>query len=234
MRLPAMLKDAVAVFGRVSVVQMARENSAKDRAEGRRLRVMPERARRIFSSGKGTPMTPVEQTRTSWGWQTRRRAVSSTVFSEAARPAGPVAQLALPALTITARTRPFEARKFSLDTITGGATTRFCVKTAAAEARTSLESIARSSAPVFFKPQAVAEKRNPRGRAASERTCIMGGESAELIGRSRKRPPILRAMRCGFENTESRTEAHGLFSSDLSFCSSCAIAVCLVMIRRPP
>src|SRR5271157_875380 len=203
MRLPAILKDAVAVLGRVSVVQMARENSANERAEGRRLRAMPLRARRIFSSGKGTPITPVEQTRTSCGWQTRRRAVSSTVFSEAARPAGPVAQLALPALTITARMRPLDACKFSFETTTGGATTRFCVKTAAAEAGTSLESSARSSAPVFFRPQAVAEKRNPRGRAASERASFMGGESVERAGRSRKRPPILRAVRCGFENAES-------------------------------
>src|SRR5271157_752338 len=174
MRLPAILKNVVAVLGRVSVVQIARENSAKERPDGRRFRVTPERARRIFSSGNGTPMTPVEQTRTSWGWQTRRRAVSSTVFNEAARPAGPVAQLALPALTMTARMRPPDARKFSFETTTGGATTRFCVKTAAAEAGTSLESSARSSAPVFFRPQAVAEKRNPRGSAASERAYFMG------------------------------------------------------------
>src|SRR5208283_2823935 len=177
MRLPAILKTVVAVLGRVSVVQIARENSANERAEARRFRVIPVRERRIFSSGNCTPMTPVEHTRTSWGWQKRRRAVSSTVFSEAARPAGPVAQLALPAFTMTARIRPFEARKFSLETTTGGATTRFCVKTAAAEAGTSLESSARSSAPVFFRPQAVAEKRNPRGRAVSERTFFIGYES---------------------------------------------------------
>ena len=116
----------------------------------------------------------------------------------------------------------FRGAQFCLETTTGAATTRFCVKTAAAEAGTSLESSARSSAPVFFRPQAVAEKRNPRGRAASESACFMGGESAERARRSRKRPPILRAVRCGFENVECGTEAHGLFSSDFSFCSSCA------------
>src|SRR2546430_13510101 len=63
--------------------------------------------------------------------------------------------------------RPFEARRCSLERSTGAATTRFCVKTAAAEAGTSLERIARSSAPVFFKPQAVAAKRNPRDRKST-------------------------------------------------------------------
>src|SRR2546425_2188893 len=63
--------------------------------------------------------------------------------------------------------RPFDARIFSLEMRTGAATTRFCVKTAAAEAGTSLERMARSSAPVFLRPQAVAAKRKPLGRAAS-------------------------------------------------------------------
>src|ERR1700674_2378865 len=46
-----------------------------------------------------------------------------------------------------------------------------------AEAATSLERIARSSAPVFFKPQAVAAKRNPRGKEASESACFINGTS---------------------------------------------------------
>src|SRR5260221_13859278 len=45
--------------------------------------------------------------------------------------------------------RPLEAIRFALETTTGAATTRFFVKTAAAEAGTSLERSARSSAPVF-------------------------------------------------------------------------------------
>src|SRR6516225_3762699 len=173
MRFPPILNEAAAVFGRVSVVQIARESSAKERAERRRFRVMPDSARRIFSNGSGTPITPVEQTKTSRGWQPRRRAASSTVFTDAAYPAGPVAQFALPAFTMTARMRPFEARKFALETVTGGATTRFWVNTAAAEAGTSLESKARSSAPVFFRPQAVAEKRKPLGSADSEGACVI-------------------------------------------------------------
>src|SRR5271156_4353874 len=104
--------------------------------------------------------------------------------------------------------RPFEAFRCPLETTTGGATTRFCVKTAAADAGTSLESRARSSAPVFFRPQAVAEKRNPRGRAASEGACFMGGGSARRRRSSRKGPPILRGVRGSFDNVDDGAEAH--------------------------
>src|SRR5437899_11505197 len=100
-------------------------------------------------------MTPVEQTKISSGLQARRFAVSATVHTAAAYPAAPVAQLALPAFTTTARMRPFDARRCALEIVTGAATTRFCVKTPAADARTSLERMAKSSAPVFFRLQAV-------------------------------------------------------------------------------
>src|SRR5450755_3557889 len=118
-------------------------------------------------------MTPVEQTNNSSGLQVTCLAASMTVRSAAARPSAPVAQLALPAFTTTPRIRPLDARRLALETSTGGATTRFCVNTAAADAGTSLEKIARSRAPVFFRPQAVAANRNPRGSAASERACFM-------------------------------------------------------------
>src|SRR6266446_5273069 len=98
--------------------------------------------------------------------------------------------------------RPLEAIRFALET------TRFFVETAAAEAGTSLERSARSSAPVFFKPQAVAEKRNPCGRAASERACFMESGSANRECRSRKGPPILRAMRYGLQGKDARRQAH--------------------------
>src|SRR6267142_6664966 len=185
------MNEAAAVFGRVSVVQIASDNSANERAEGRQWRAMTGRARRIFSSGSGTPITPVEQTNNSCGVQPSRFAASATVRSAAAWPAAPVAQLALPAFTTTARMRPFDARLFSLEIRTGAATTRFCVKTAAADAGTSLEMMARSSAPVFFNPQAVAAKRNPRGKDASESACFINGRSAGLARWPRKGPPIL-------------------------------------------
>src|SRR5260370_41904789 len=95
-RLPAILKEAAAVFGRVSVVQMARETSANERAEKRRCRASSGTARKILSSANGPPMTPVEQTNASSGRQPRRLAVSATVGCAAAYPAAPVEQLALP------------------------------------------------------------------------------------------------------------------------------------------
>src|SRR5207244_11709673 len=98
-------------------------------------------ARRILSSGKGTPMTPVEQTNNSCGAQPRRLAASATVRSAATRPAEPVAQLALPAFTTTARMRALEARKCSLEVSTGAATTRFFVEQAAGEAGAALQQI---------------------------------------------------------------------------------------------
>src|SRR5580765_6677905 len=135
-RLPAILNDAAAVFGRVSVVQMASESSAKERAEGLRSRNNKGRRRKTLSRASGTPMTPVEHTNISSGLQFSRRAASATVRCAAAKPAAPVAQFALPALTTTPRMRPFDARRFAFETVTGGATTRFCVNTAAAEAET--------------------------------------------------------------------------------------------------
>src|SRR5580700_1528922 len=171
---------------------MASDSSAKERAEARRLRVSFDSERRILSTARGTPITPVEQTMISLAVQPSRLAVSATVFCVAAWPAGPVAQFALPAFTITARMRPFDARKCPLEIVTGAATTRFWVKTAAAEAGTSLVIIARSSAPVFFSPQAMPAKRNPRGREASESACLINGISAGLTGRSRKQPAVLR------------------------------------------
>src|SRR5260221_14686648 len=166
-RLPDILKVADAVLGRVSVVQIASDNSANDRADGRRLRESDGSARRIFSSGSWTPITPVEHTNSSCGAISMRRAASWLVRCATISPCAPVAQLALPALTTNARMRPFDSRRFFLESVTGAATTRFCVKTAAADAGTSLEISARSSAPVFFRPHAVAAKRNPLGNADS-------------------------------------------------------------------
>src|SRR2546423_8625120 len=127
-RLPPILKDAAAVLGRVSVVQMANETSAKDRADARRWRASSGTARRILSTDKGTPITPVEHTNTSSALQPSFLAVSVTVRSAAAGPTAPAAQLAFPALTTTARRRPFQARKWALEISTGAATTRVCLK----------------------------------------------------------------------------------------------------------
>jgi hypothetical protein len=46
-------------------VQIASDNSAKERADERRLRASEGNARTIFSTGSCTPITPVEHTKTS-------------------------------------------------------------------------------------------------------------------------------------------------------------------------
>src|ERR1041384_8273865 len=120
MRLPDILKEPEAVLGRVSVVQIARESSAKERAEGRRLRDRDGRARRIFSTGSWTPITPVEQTNNSWGESNIRRAASSLVRCAAASPCAPVAQLALPALTTTVRIRPLDSGRILFFSVSRG------------------------------------------------------------------------------------------------------------------
>src|ERR1700730_13912192 len=230
---PDILKEDAAVFGRVSVVQIASDSSAKERAEGRRCREITGSARNIFSRGSGTPMTPVEQIKSSSGWQPRRFAASAIVRWAAAWPAVPVAQLALPAFTTTPRMRPLDLRRFSLEISTGAATTRFCVKTAAAEARSSLQSSPRSSAPVFFKPHAVAAKRKPCGNEASESACFIAGTSAACARGPRKRPPILR-YKCRLLLDAACCCRHDLAPSLVNFFSNSSHAARTDLRAVPP
>ncbi len=164
-RLPPMVHDAAAHLRRVSVVMMARVTAEKLATLSRCARTRPGSAPRMRSTRSGTPITPVEQTSTSSRRQPSVRATASAVAREAFIPSGPVEQLALPALTITARARPPVQHRCSRESNTGAALTKLVVKTPAAAQRTSATIRARSSAPAFFlRPQAVAEKRKPRGR----------------------------------------------------------------------
>ena len=164
--LPPTRQVAAAHFGRVSVVRIACANSRNERVEPRPARARRGIAARIFSAGKGTPITPVEHTKTSCGVMPSSAAARRAVARAAVIPAGPTEQFALPEFTTTARRRPFAFRRCLRQSTTGAACTRFVVKTAAAEAGSSLTSMPRSSAPVFFNPHAVAAKRNPRGNTA--------------------------------------------------------------------
>src|SRR5260221_10851583 len=69
MRLPAILKEAAAVFGRVSVVQMASETSANDRAEERRWRASRGAAPKNLSRANGTPETTAGREKNSSGFE---------------------------------------------------------------------------------------------------------------------------------------------------------------------
>src|SRR3546814_2472338 len=55
---------------------------------------------------RGTPITPVEETNTSEGWQPRCPATRAAIASTAARPRLPVKALLLPAFTTSARALP--------------------------------------------------------------------------------------------------------------------------------
>lgn len=145
---------------------IARVSCANAESRARRKATSEGVARRIFSTRSGMPMTPVEQTSTSSFLQPSSRATLAAVLRDAASPSGPVAQLAFPEFTITARMRLAARRRCSRETITGAACTRFLVKTHAAEAGTSLASSARSRLD-RFSPHAVAEKENPRGSAGA-------------------------------------------------------------------
>src|SRR6202795_1839434 len=95
-------------------------------------------------------------------------------------PARPVAQLALPEFTTTARTLPPVESNEARPTSTGAATTRFFVNNAAAVAlpataelrsawtgegaRPHTSTSARSGRPLTLIPAATAEKENPRGK----------------------------------------------------------------------
>src|SRR4029077_17807081 len=123
---------------------------------------------RMRSTGRGIPITPVEQTTTCCGLQPRSSPIRLAVARDATMPLGPTEHLAFPELTMTARIAPAEARTCSRERTTGGACTKFCVNTAAADAAGSETIKATSRVPVcprFLRPQDAEAKRNPRGRA---------------------------------------------------------------------
>src|SRR5580693_8302755 len=170
---PAMRHFAAAHLGRVSVVMMARVNSAKDLAMRWRARTKRGIAFTIFCQRSGTPMTPVEHTRICEGCKRpSSRASFSAVVAAAERPSEPVQQLALPELTITPRMRCADWRRCNCEAITGAAFTRFVVNTAAADAGVSLINMAKSSFDVF-KPLWVAANVRPCGTSAFDRRGVM-------------------------------------------------------------
>src|ERR1700688_2227460 len=78
-------------------------------------------------------------------------------------PARPVAQLALPEFTTTARTRPPVASNAARPTSTGAAATRLVVNKAAADAPSPASARARSGRALALIPALMAEKEKPLG-----------------------------------------------------------------------
>ncbi len=93
----------VAPLGKVSVVMIARAAAGQD--SGARSRSSAPSAPIRRSSGSGSPITPVEATKTSVLRQPKSAAVAATVPATDRIPTAPVKAFALPELITTARAR---------------------------------------------------------------------------------------------------------------------------------
>ena len=100
---PPSVQVATAPLAKVSVVPIV--VAASSHAHGAAAKAASNPASAL-SIGSGTPITPVEATNTSDGWQPSCAAVRAAIASTAARPRLPVKALELPALTTSPRARP--------------------------------------------------------------------------------------------------------------------------------
>src|SRR3981189_1866704 len=101
---PSIVAAAVAPFGNVSVVMIARAAGSQAAASSKG--AIFGNALTILSAGGGSPITPVEEMKTSRGLQPNSSAAAAAVRSQTSRPVRPVKTLALPELTTIARTEP--------------------------------------------------------------------------------------------------------------------------------
>ncbi len=150
--------SSAVLLGKLSVVMMALEKVSPP--WGLMLAARLSMPFCIASMGSGSPITPVEQTRTSSGGTSRAFAVLSTMVQASFNPSSPVQALALPLLAIIALAFPlFICWE---ETSTGAALTRLVVKTPAARA-SFVENKRLRSGRSFFIPQAMPPARNPWG-----------------------------------------------------------------------
>ncbi len=144
-------------FGKASVVQIASPAPAIPFGERRAAR--PGRAATIFSTGSGTPMTPVEPIRSESTGRPRASPAARDVSRTARIPTAPVQAFALPLFATIPRSR--ERVRSAFPQTTGAAATLFRVKTTAETHGRSLTTSARSGFPDFLIPHDVPAPRNP-------------------------------------------------------------------------
>ncbi len=157
---PSSSKETAHSLGCVSVVMMAHAASWAASALAAAARARAGTPSVKGSSASGTPITPVEATKTSSGAAPRTWATMSALPRATSMPGCPVAAFALPEFKTTARARPFAAT--SRETATGAAAKLFFVKTpAAVAALPSATTSAASRRPGFL--------RNPRCNPAAEK-----------------------------------------------------------------
>src|SRR5213592_4005173 len=99
-------RGRLANLGRESVVRIASAKFRKCSAEAPAFATSAPRWDVIFSTGRGTPMIPVDEGNISETSALRALAVSLQTALQLRKPCFPVEQFALPEFTTTARTRP--------------------------------------------------------------------------------------------------------------------------------
>ena len=122
-------------FLRVSLVMIASANSPRICACRRKGSDAASIPFATFAIGKGTPIRPVDATKTSSGLNPSAAAASSVIRAASFIPCSPVQALALPELTTTACALPAAARR--RQSLTGAAATWLVVNNPAALAGTS-------------------------------------------------------------------------------------------------
>ena len=137
---PSISQLAPAPFGNVSVVMIAA--AASGQFTGARLRF--GRAAAIFTSSSTTPMTPVEAASISRVSTPMCAPAASSARLHAASPAGPVKELAQPALTSSPRAPPRPAASACLHQSVGAEPTAFVVNTPAARVPAGMRISSRS------------------------------------------------------------------------------------------
>src|SRR5579871_3466200 len=154
--LPPIQRGLALYLGKVSVVRMASAASRPPIPES--LRTACLTPPRILGMGKGTPITPVEWTRTALNGTFKSFAARETVFWASFSPCLPVSALAFLVLTTTAWTLAPAFRAFSV-CLAGAALTLLVVTKPAVVAGNLEQKSAMSGLWFFFNPAWMPEAR---------------------------------------------------------------------------
>src|SRR6266566_6054059 len=154
-------KRTAQCLGRVSVVMMARAASGPPSAV--RCAAAVCRPLLICSSGRGTPITPVESTSAVRAGRPAACSAAWAMARAATSPGPPVHAFATRAFMATALMRPGRSAKRSASYVTGAARSAFLVNTPAVAQLVAHTSSATSGAPSAFSPACAAAAVKPRG-----------------------------------------------------------------------
>ena len=179
---PSIVAVAVAPFGNVSVVMIAR--AAGSQASADSFSAASGSAATMRSGGGGSPITPVEEMNTSLWVQPNSRAASAAVAWTTCQPARPVNTFALPELTTTARTRP--AIRFCRHHTTGCPGVWDSVNTPATVLPGASSAIIMSLRPLYRIPASCAARRTPAIGSMVGKRSGARGETAAIVSDSGK------------------------------------------------